>query len=182
MAEHGVFAHDCGVASYFLTSPKPVEPPFAVGTCRVEVKLYLNSSDGRVQVLRTDPNNGWGSTYSVTVAIFDAKSNLIGEHPKRTAAGSVGADRKEKMPPLEVPSKLEHKLVVTPQKWGEYVQFWLPEIAWPSNNIKGDPRAECNAEEDKKIGWLFSEDKTETYRLIKCKFECKWAGGKSSNA
>lgn len=70
---------------------------------------------------------------------------------------------------LQVASLLEGFLIVTPESHGDYVQFNLPDQAWSSNNMGGDPRAH-GIEGDQGEGW------GTLTRLITCTFACGWSG------
>jgi hypothetical protein len=141
MSISGTLKQACGEASFKIvlpnqpaSSPTPTPRPahVAEGTCSLELTQWLNFGCGAPLC---DIGQGYGdSRYSVAVTIKDAKGTEVGK-ASRTDAGDPNS--------LQVKNKLEDVLVITPEKWNDYIQFSLPDEHWASHNIGGDPTGYC---------------------------------------
>lgn len=151
--------------------PGPPTPPFATGTCIVNAVQWQNSwYHGFPQI--GDDTNGRTGKYSIKIDILDAAGILIGSAPQTDA----GDPASKNTVPLNVVSKLEVPLGVTPEERGDYVQFNQPGQPWQSNGKNSDPRPKC------KVGsWSDGSPFKGPQRDISCTFECLWGGGKSSD-
>jgi hypothetical protein len=156
MATKGELSEDCATATYNIAKA----PPFYPGTCSLHLWIY--DQWRLIPMMRLD-DRFKNDRYSITIYISDAENNIIGGAP-RTVAGDPNS--------LSVKSKLENELRLTPEEWGEYIQFNLGDMAWRSDNVGGDPRAHCTTYE-----W----DQREAKRQIDCAFACVYNGGSSSD-
>lgn len=171
-------------------------PPYNQGECHVTLFQWDNTQVGKKTYPRTDPTNGWNSTYSVEAWITEAAKKgdynyvrkVIGSSP-RVSAGPLSTATWEVTKPLEIASLLEDKLVITPLKNGKngpYIRFTLGGQTWSSNlkESPNDPRVFCDVKlqewEWREIGGFLYQ--WEYRRVINCDFQCTWGGGKSSNA
>lgn len=172
MSVSGTFTQDCGEASFKITKqsplnlPSPLIPPYAEGSyadgfCSLDLTQWDKTQCSAPICDMAGPGYG-NSRYSVAVTIKDAKGAEIGSS-RRFDAGDP--DR------LEVRSKLEGILLITPEEQNDYIQFNLWDESWASNNVQNDMRALCKVE-----SW-----EGDGSRTMHCGFACPYHGGKSSD-
>lgn len=137
------------------------------GQCHIHVNEYRSCTN--------DTDN-----LNVEITMWDVASTQIGYQ----ALTEAGANN-----PLDMPSKLEAYLEVTPEHTGDYIQFTLGTESWKSTDNDKSAAVYCNTG-----GWDPKEDPFDDpdyscalgsliqQRQMDCYFQCPWHGGKSSDA
>lgn len=129
------------VSSAAAPAPAPATPtptpPFAIGQC----SLHMTQWDSTADLLGN--NGGNNGDYGCEVRMLDNNKQTIGwqVHTDCSTAHS-----------LSLKSKLENPLVITPEATGDYVQFTVGTVSWPSSQ-GGPQEPNCNVG-----GWDGSND------------------------
>ncbi|KAH8801288.1 hypothetical protein DL96DRAFT_1775685 [Flagelloscypha sp. PMI_526] len=133
------------------TGPKTPSPYKEGPSCGVTLTQY-HYLPGRSQPFGIDVQS-----------IVDNGDKDIGGHTN----GAIEAGDSK---PLEVKSKLENPLRMTPEEQNDYIQFDLGNQHWQSSDS-----ARCQLVTDwKQLGDI-------QWRQVKCTFECYWGGTRSSD-
>ena len=117
--------------------PASPTPPFATGMC----SLHMTQWDSLANAVGNNgENNG---DYGCEVRILDNNRQTIGWQVHTDCSTAH---------PLSIESKLENPFVITPEARGDYVQFTVGSVSWPSSQ-GGPQEPNCNVG-----GWDGSDD------------------------